>query len=445
VAELLPAFIEAHYSGVRLIAVTADRPRRLRGTGAPQTIDQVGIFGPYVSRCVDIEAGEEWPRELSLEGGSLHLNLSFDEPLNEGESPGLDFEIASPARSVGGSKSAVQEALVGFLQGSAAPLVIVGPVKAAAREGVEHFVSSLKAPTLLEATSGLRGAPSCRDTELTGGNAAVQKLLQAGTFDRVIRVGGVPSARVWRDLDERFSALPVLHITATRFPGLGRGKVVTAPLEGLPVVAAGDWSAKCSAIVAGDRAAGAALIECIESEPTSEVALIRSLSRRIPEEAAVYLGNSLPIREWDLGAVRDKVWRDIEANRGANGIDGQLSTFLGWSLEAAERWCILGDLTTLYDLSAPSAAAQSGKTRIVVVNNGGGQIFRRMFSEKLFRNEHSVSFEGWASMWGFKYLWVDAPPFPEDLPDRVVIEIRPDEPASERMWERYDRLRVAKL
>jgi 2-succinyl-5-enolpyruvyl-6-hydroxy-3-cyclohexene-1-carboxylate synthase len=444
VAELLPAFIEAHYSGYSLIAVTADRPRRLRGTGAPQTIDQVGIFGSYVAQCIDREVGEELPHDILLDRGSLHLNLAFDEPLNEGEPPTLDFDVAAGESPRSLETTVLTEKLTRFLAGGTSPLVVVGPVKATAREGVERFVRALKAPTLVEGASGLRGAPSLQDIELVGGNNFLQKLLSAGTFDRIVRVGGVPSARVWRDLDEKFSSLPVLHITDTVFPGLGRGDVVTVALEGLPARHMPEWGATSANVSVHDRRAGAALVECIESEPTSEVALVRALSERIAAEAAVYLGNSLPIREWDLGAVREKMWRAVEANRGANGIDGQLSTFFGWSLEATERWCILGDLTTLYDLSAPSCAPESGKIRIVIVNNGGGQIFRRMFSEKLFRNEHSVSFEGWASMWGFAYLRVDGAPVPADLPDRVVIEIRPDQAASDRMWARYDSLSMTR-
>ena len=438
VAELLPAFIEAHYSGYSLIALTADRPRRLRGTGAPQTIDQVGLLGRYVSQCIDVEVGESLPGNENLPRGSLHFNLAFDEPLNEGDAPTLEFAPRSfDSVNLGGGELATIEHLLGrFL----APLVVVGPLKRAAQESVQRFVSSLGAPMLLEASSGLRGSKELSDLELTGGNGFVTQLLHGGAFDGVIRIGGVPSARCWRDLDEKLTSLPVLNISEVPYPGLGRGEMVTVPLNTLPPIQSRIVSPLARELIARDHAASAELLSVIESEPMAEVSFLRELSKLIPAEAALYLGNSLPIREWDLGALREKNWRLIEANRGANGIDGQLSTFFGWSLEASERWCILGDLTTLYDLSAPSCAPQSGKTRIVVVNNGGGQIFRRMFSEKLFRNEHTVSFEGWATMWGFEYRAFDRIPLSTDLPDRVVIELRPDNLASERMWGRYDRL-----
>jgi 2-succinyl-5-enolpyruvyl-6-hydroxy-3-cyclohexene-1-carboxylate synthase len=74
VAELLPAAVEAHYSGAPLVFVTADRPERFRGTGAPQSIDQVGIFGVYAETSL-----ADWSRR-----GALHLNVEFDEPLLDG-------------------------------------------------------------------------------------------------------------------------------------------------------------------------------------------------------------------------------------------------------------------------------------------------------------------------------------------------------------------------
>ena len=71
VAELLPAAIEAFYSGLPLVLITADRPARYRGTGAPQTIDQIGIFGSYAATDADRWDGRR----------PLHLNIEFDEPL----------------------------------------------------------------------------------------------------------------------------------------------------------------------------------------------------------------------------------------------------------------------------------------------------------------------------------------------------------------------------
>lgn len=82
VAELLPAVVEAHYSGLPLLLITADRPARHRGSGAPQTIEQVGIFGAYAATAV-----EGWARNRPL-----HINIEFDEPLIDAVSGGGDGE-----------------------------------------------------------------------------------------------------------------------------------------------------------------------------------------------------------------------------------------------------------------------------------------------------------------------------------------------------------------
>lgn len=439
VAELLPALVEAHYCGVRLVAVTADRPRRLAGSGAPQTIEQVGIFGSYVRRCLDIEAGEEFPPDLSLAEGSAHLNVRFDEPLVEPSGQVPAFTIAD-GQSPSLAPPDFETRLSSFVARVKHPVVVVGPVPGSARDAVGSFVRGLGLPAYLEATSGLRGDPALTHLELRSGNSGIRDLLRRGVCDGVIRIGGVPAARFWRDLDERFRSVPVLSISAVPFRGLERGELVVTSLKHLPPLTPTlERSAELHTSVEFDRRLEGTIIAALESETLSEVALVRELSRRIPRDAAVYLGNSLPIREWDLAAVREPRHSEVEANRGANGIDGQLSTFFGWSFDVAERWCILGDLTTLYDLSAPAAAPRDGRIRLVVVNNGGGQIFRRMFNEKIFRNEHRLSFAGWAAMWGFTHVVVDgSSSWFGELPDRVVIELRPDEGASDRFWRRYD-------
>ena len=117
----------------------------------------------------------------------------------------------------------------------------------------------------------------------------------------------------------------------------------------------------------------------------------------------------MPVRdlEWYGGRA---VGVTVHANRGANGIDGQVSTFLGWCEPAHDNICVVGDLTAIYDLNAPWVVPQLGdvRFRIVVVNNGGGRIFSRVASlrvvdpalrERIIENVHDVRFEHWAAMW----------------------------------------------
>jgi 2-succinyl-5-enolpyruvyl-6-hydroxy-3-cyclohexene-1-carboxylate synthase len=134
----------------------------------------------------------------------------------------------------------------------------------------------------------------------------------------------------------------------------------------------------------------------------------------------------------------------VEANRGVNGIDGQIATFFGLALPGVENWCLIGDLTALYDLAAPWILAQRGHdllARIVVINNGGGQIFSRIFRNDLFINRHEVSFEAWAKMWSLPYQrWTEIPREIVPVSGVEVVELVPDEAATRRFWDRYDEL-----
>jgi 2-succinyl-5-enolpyruvyl-6-hydroxy-3-cyclohexene-1-carboxylate synthase len=189
-----------------------------------------------------------------------------------------------------------------------------------------------------------------------------------------------------------------------------------------------------------DRVASANLQQLFIEEPCSEPGMIAALSRILPARARIFLGNSLPIREWDLAASLAFYPSDIWASRGLNGIDGQISTFLGFCSPEFENWGIFGDLTTLYDLPGPWILNQLPqiKTSLVVVNNEGGKIFSRMFPQKEFLNQHQIRFQGWAELWGLSYeKWREVPQAPQVTQTNRVIELLPDELATQRFWKKF--------
>jgi 2-succinyl-5-enolpyruvyl-6-hydroxy-3-cyclohexene-1-carboxylate synthase len=106
-----------------------------------------------------------------------------------------------------------------------------------------------------------------------------------------------------------------------------------------------------------------------------------------------------------LAATWEDRGLEVRASRGLNGIDGQVSTFLGLARPHSDNWAIIGDLTALYDLAGPWILAQRRDVAatIVVMNNGGGQIFRKMFDEPQFLNQHGLDFEGWSKLWKLPY------------------------------------------
>jgi 2-succinyl-5-enolpyruvyl-6-hydroxy-3-cyclohexene-1-carboxylate synthase len=299
------------------------------------------------------------------------------------------------------------------------PIVLLGGLAARDRGRVRDFVLRFGAPVYAEPLSGLREDPGIAHLAITAGERMIARMQP----DSVIRIGNVPTLRFWRDLDESRRDLPVVSYSRLPFAGLSRGEV--KPIDDLPNPTPTSWT------TTDNRQLTTAITHLIDSEPLSELAMIRELSRTIPENSRVYLGNSLPIREWDLVATREPRGFTYEANRGANGIDGQLSTFFGQCEGGRENVCVVGDLTAIYDANAPWIASRvDASWRIVIVNNGGGRIFDRVASlaridRSLIVNEHDFRFDDWARMWRIE--------------DRV-IELRPDAEASRRAWAKYDAL-----
>jgi 2-succinyl-5-enolpyruvyl-6-hydroxy-3-cyclohexene-1-carboxylate synthase len=460
VAELLPAAVEAFHTGLPLLLLTADRPKRLRGTGAPQAIDQSSIFGIFAPVSFDLELGElfslsEWNRRAPV-----HVNLCFDEPLIDKFVDELNLpEDLSSAQSLDcyfGQSVFLQTAsaewaslrLTKFLKSEGTLLVIVGTLESdEEKESVARFLKNLGAPVFLESTSGLRERADLRDLALISGDQVLSWALRKNLIARVLRVGGVPTVRIWRDLDEKESSIDVMSLSNLPFGGLSRGELVCAPISATlqSLTVQGQSALEYAVLFNKDREAAAHLESLFVHEPESEPAMFRRLSKLIPDSALVYMGNSLPIREWDLAASRNRVFH-IEANRGVNGIDGQISTFLGLARPGVGNWAVIGDLTALYDLSGPWAlrVREAGlEIRLVVINNGGGKIFNRIFKNDLFENRHDIEFENWAKMWKLGYQkWTSVPEAPlvnENVATVEVIEIQPDEAATKRFWDDYDR------
>jgi len=435
VAELLPAMIEAFYQGRPLLALTADRPERFRGTGAPQAISQPGIFGEHAGSG-DIA---EW-----LQRSPWHWNVELEEEFQPGEwsppSEDKSQRIPLPNFSVADLSRWLREDLYRGL------VVMIGDLEPEDQEHVFHFCLDLGVPVAVEATSGLREAlveMALPDPD---------RMLRQNPPGKVLRIGGVPSGRFWRDLED-LPETEVYNITRTGLPGLAREcKTITSPvgrvMKGLgKVEKAGDaldyfrrTSRRASEIE-----------NLLEAYPESEPGMLRILSAYASTGSSLYLGNSLPIREWNLFAQHDKPVTDVRANRGANGIDGQLSTWLGWTADLEDAWCLVGDLTALYDLAAPAWLGQiETKGRVfVVINNGGGQIFSRLtrlesMSERakdLMLNSHEVRLDGWAAMWSMGYLRIqDENGFDKLEPGEgaLLVEVLPNAGESAAFWKAWD-------
>lgn len=446
-AELLPAAVEAYYTSLPLLLMTADRPRRYRGSGAPQSIEQIGLFSYYCHYMQDLAENDSCCLKKWIARGPAHLNICFEEP-READCQSLKMSVSLPREDFRNQlvTSDKEGELSQFFETSRFPLVVVGALNAADGESVVSFLLKLKAPVYLEAQSGLREDSRLESIRIE----SIERLWELSAkhgypIDGVLRLGGIPTARLWRDLEEGEGKRAVCSISEHPFSGLSWGGVIHTSIP--PFLES--WRLKqersypCQAWIQADRLYQRALLKLFEEEPFAEPSLFHTLSKSIPQGSKLYIGNSLPIREWDQAAVRENRLFQMAASRGANGIDGQLATFLGFCTQEQDNWAILGDLTALYDMVAPWVLNQMPalNATVVIVNNGGGQIFARMFAHQGFRNAHDLSFKPLADFWNWHYeKW-------KSIPDTIIarqggrfIELIPDQAATDRLLKRIKQL-----
>ena len=437
-AELLPAMIEGFYQNRPLVAITADRPAAFRGSGAPQSIDQTRLFGVHAATCPP----EEWCGRIPL-----HWNVEFEESFAPGNE---DFTDLSPGEFTPERDRIDVAALARWLRQDLyrGLAVIVGGLEPEEREEVFHFCRDLDAPLIAEATSGLREALeglAIHDPD---------RHLASNPPGKILRLGEVPSGRFWRDLEE-LPKTAVWSVCRNGLPGLARPSAVTRGRVDRVLRALGDVEAAGDTrdLLVGASAREARIGELLECYPDSEPSLVRTLSHYASIGGGLFLGNSLPIREWNLFAQWTRPLTNVRANRGANGIDGQTSTWLGWSANASHSWALLGDLTALYDAAAPFVLGQvENEGRVLaVIHNRGGRIFERLprlgsmspRAAECMTNPHHTDLSALASLWNMRHLRIRTPDdfdLMEPGTQALLLEIAPDEGQTAAFWRDWDRM-----
>lgn len=444
VSELLSAVIEAHYSSLPLIVVSSDRPQYYRHSGAPQSIKHEGIFSHYIDSFYDISHEEEQIPNLQLGSGPVHINVCFDEPLLNEDAFKLDTFVGEEQQYVkpdylGFSSEADEEYIKNFFKRSQKPLVLISNLPEKLRSTIKSLVAEWGAYVFIESPSGI-------DLEFCEGVISNGDFLRSPQFlrdiDGVIRIGNVPTLRFWRDLEKTLSFLPVLSVSHLPFSGLGREKNIPVSFSSIIGYCQKhklSFAVKES-ILTKDKELKVQVSNLLERYSNSEPNQYGLLSQMIDRDDLIFLGNSLPIRLWDLSAR--KAHNNIYVNRGVNGIDGLLSTALGLAEKGETLWVVLGDLSTLYDLNSLWALKflSDIQLRVVVVNNQGGKIFTRLFNNHLFENQHDLEFEHWAKMFSCGYTKVSHVGQLEDLLERHIIELNINLKETDDFWSEYDQL-----
>ncbi|MCP4087946.1 MAG: 2-succinyl-5-enolpyruvyl-6-hydroxy-3-cyclohexene-1-carboxylic-acid synthase [Actinomycetia bacterium] len=450
-ANYLPAVIEAHYTGVPLVIITADRPPELRDWGAGQTIDQVHLFGTHVRWFVEPPVGGEVePHRMALlaarvvatamgpRTGPVHINWPLREPLEPAgwvpPTPPIPTPVAPPAPAPARRAPSDEEInLLVALAGRPRGVIVPGPID---EPGLAAAVTAVSVrtgwPVLAEPSSQLRCGPDLSPhTVSTADHLLKQADLAAGvTPEVVIRIGQQPvtkPVRLWLErhapedlvLIDPDGAWPDPSFTFTRHLAADPVLALQALARQLPAEPPGSaWSTFWATV---DAAAVDAVTATVDGAADfCEPAVVRTLAQALPDGALIYVSNSMPVRDLDAFLPHSGRALRILANRGASGIDGLASCALG-AAAAHEGPVVLftGDLAFLHDIGGLLAATRLGlDLTVVVVDNNGGGIFsflpiaaqgESIDFRTLFHTPHDLDLAGVSGLAGVEHERVSTP------------------------------------
>ncbi len=475
VANLLPAVMEAHHSGRRLVVISADRPPSLRGTGANQTTWQPGIFGRF-ARSVELPLGatadetdalvadllSSRPLPGSGSGrvpGPVHLNLPLDPPLlpEPGESwwPQGDGDDTAYPLDVGHPAQPAEPGVV--LPAGPRTVVLAGDEAGPAARVLAERAGW---PLLAEPTSGARvGDHAIRSYRLLLPGALGREI------ERVVVMGHPTLSRPQTALLTR----PDVEVVAVRGPGgiatdpARSATVLDAPPTVSPDAPDADdlmWLARWQA---ADQRVSDALDALVDGLPTLDALQVADeVGRAVTAGTTLVVGSSNPIRDLDLmlrpGRPRGR--RFVVANRGLAGIDGTLSTAIGVALarstHPARSIALVGDVTFVHDLTGLVLGPDEPRPdlTIVVVNDDGGSIFGLLEQgapdyadafERVFATPHGVDVGAACAATGTAYRLVRTRAQLREALDESTHGLRVVEAKVSRAERRQTAMRIAAL
>jgi 2-succinyl-5-enolpyruvyl-6-hydroxy-3-cyclohexene-1-carboxylate synthase len=428
VANLHPAVLEAHHSGIPLVLLTADRPAHLRGTGANQTTEQPGIFAGAVRAALDLpppvpghqerEQVVGWRAAVArslitaagggvIGRGPVHLNLQLEAPLTpdvaDGWSAATDGRPGRHPWTTGLERPAPSTEPVAALERT---VVVAGddagpPARILAEAGGW--------PLLAEPTSGARTGDHAIRTYrllLTDPDLAdrveqvvvaghptisrpVQRLLSRSDLEVVALVPPGAGAGWWTDAGHAVSRVARALVPEGVAPGWRADDGRDSPREASPWLA--QWRRRDADVSAG---LDVLLDEWADLTPHH---VAREVAAALPAEGLLFVGSSNPVRDLDLMVPRYEPGRRrlVVANRGLAGIDGTVSSAIGAALgrpHSSRALALVGDVTFLHDLTGLVIGPDEARPdlTVVVVNDDGGSIFAML---EQGASGHAASFE----------------------------------------------------
>jgi 2-succinyl-5-enolpyruvyl-6-hydroxy-3-cyclohexene-1-carboxylate synthase len=453
-ANFFPAVVEAWHARVPLVVLTADRPADVWGWGANQTIDQTRMYGSHAKWFVNLSPPQDDPglsryvrattcraaaEAVQAPAGPVHINIPFAEPLAPEEAPESAHRNAAAEEDVAAQRAAERpylraaggrrrldameiRSLAESLRGARRGLIVCGPQSDAAfPAAVGRLAGALGYPVLADPLSQVRCGAHERKMVVDSYDAFLRSeaICRALEPDVILRFGSVPTSAALVNFFTQHARSRQILVDDGGWPDPTRAACEMLCADPLAVAedlaGVGGWEGdrkwvdrwRLASRVTRETIARAldSMEEWFEGKIFSELALL------LPEKAALFAGNSMPVR--DLDGFFPSLAKQIRfaGNRGASGIDGVLSTALGFSAAVSEPLVlVVGDLSFYHDLNGLYAVRKNGlSATIVLINNDGGGIFSFLpqakhpeHFEALFGTPHGLDFMPAASLYGLE-------------------------------------------
>lgn len=501
VAHYLPAVLEAQYTGVPLIVLSADRPHTLLHVGAPQTVDQHKIFGTAVNYFEELAVPQEshyytYPRQVARKAymkamdtkkGPVHINVPLFEPLvpelsrNHFEAGRSSFKVVKPnyssvfgcdnrnnlthvnnAIDITHGNDGTKE-INDLLERYERILILAGPqIDIDEANTIRFFGEALQAPILADPLSNVRGCGTSKvvistyDALLAG-----QALWNELKPDCVIQFGQIVVSKRVQQMIASWTDVEYIEVNPTMDSMNPTGKTTMHVQASIDVFThlygKNNNSDEYLKLWQRLEQEGKKQLSTAIDEPHCfEGRTIRELQEYIPEDGQVFIANSMTIRDFDYFWFSRESKAILYGNRGVNGIDGTISTALGLAVNGRPTYLVTGDLSLFHDLNGLAVAKTHNlNLTIILHNNDGGGIFEYLpqkgtkHFDYLFSTSQGLDYSGAAKLYGCGYTKISSPDELSSVLAKIgqelgvhIIEIPTNREYSRELHKKYTKVSV---
>ena len=501
VAHYLPAILEAQYTGIPLIVLSADRPHTLLHVGAPQTVDQHKIFGTAVNYFEELAVPQEshyytYPRQVARKAymkamdtkkGPVHINVPLFEPLvpelsrNHFEAGRSSFKVVKPnyssvfgcdnrnnlthinnAIDIAHGNDGTNE-INDLLKRYERILILAGPqIDIDEAETIRSFGEALQAPILADPLSNVRGC-GASDVVISTYDAllAGQALWHELKPDCVIQFGQIVVSKRVQQMIASWTDVEYIEVNPTMDSMNPTGKTTMHVQASIDVFThlygKNNNSDEYLKLWQRLEQEGKKQLSTAIDEPHCfEGRTIRELQKQIPEDGQIFVANSMTIRDFDYFWFSGESKAVLYGNRGVNGIDGTISTALGLAVNGRPTYLVTGDLSLFHDLNGLAVAKTHNlNLTIILHNNDGGGIFEYLpqkgtkHFDYLFSTSQGLDYSGAAKLYGCGYTKISSPDELSSVLAKIgqesgvhIIEIPTNREYSRELHKKYTKVSV---